>query len=237
MTYQGNKASACGGSTSAAGAPSPAHEEETLLLDGVGYAYRGKDSHEVLSGICTGFREKTMYAVTGPSGSGKTTLLSLLAGLDAPTSGRILLKGKDIREGGLLAYRRDAMSLVFQSYNLIDYLTVRENVLLGGPCDPDTLLTRVGIDAGLRGRSVLRLSGGQQQRVAIARALAGTSEVLLADEPTGNLDEETEASIIDVLKRCAHEDGKCVIVVTHSSRVCAAADEVVELSRINKAAS
>ena len=211
--------------------------EQLLRLDNVGYAYRGKRSRDVLVGINMGFRAGTMYAVTGPSGSGKTTLLSLLAGLDDPTAGRVLHRGRDIRETGLLAYRRDTMSLVFQSYNLIASLTVRENVLLGGPGDPDELLERVGIGAELRGRSVLKLSGGQQQRVAIARALAGTSEVILADEPTGNLDEETEASIIEVLKRCAHEDGTCVIVVTHSSRVCAAADEVVDLPKFNQVAN
>ena len=105
--------------------------EQLLRLDNVGYAYRGKRSRDVLVGINMGFRAGTMYAVTGPSGSGKTTLLSLLAGLDDPTAGRVLHRGRDIRETGLLAYRRDTMSLVFQSYNLIDYLTVRENVLLG----------------------------------------------------------------------------------------------------------
>ncbi|NHM15206.1 ATP-binding cassette domain-containing protein [Eggerthellaceae bacterium zg-887] len=212
-------------------------DNQILRLEDVSYAYRSKDPRYVLRDVRVEFRKGTMYAVTGPSGSGKTTLLSLLAGLDVPTSGKVLFRGTDIRETDLLAYRRNSTSLVFQSYNLIDYLTVRENVLLKGPCDPDELLNRVGIGSELWGRSVLKLSGGQQQRVAIARALAGTSEILLADEPTGNLDEETETSIIKILTCCAHKDGACVIVVTHSSRVCAAADEVIELSTINKAVS
>lgn len=208
---------------------------EDIRLEDVSFRYRGTDV-EVLRGVSASFYKGRVYAVTGQSGSGKTTLLSLLAGLDAPTSGRVLFRGEDVRDIGLARYRRECMSLVFQSYNLIDYLTARENVLLGGECDPDALLERFGIGRELAGRVVTRLSGGQQQRVAIARALAGTSEVLLADEPTGNLDEVTEATVVGDLLRCAHEDGKCVILVTHSARVAAAADEVVELPSINSAA-
>lgn len=207
--------------------------KDALRLEEVGYSYRDAESSPVLAGVNATFKKGTMYAITGPSGSGKTTLLSLLAGLDRPSRGRVLFEGRDIRDIGLLEYRREAMALVFQSYNLIDYLTVRENVLLGGDCDADELLSLVGIDPELRNRGVLKLSGGQQQRVAIARALAGSSTVLLADEPTGNLDEKTEASVIEILQRCAHDEGKCVVVVTHSGRVAAAADEVVELERIN----
>lgn len=210
--------------------------DAVLRLENVGYTYHGRGARPVLSGVDAAFSKGRMYAITGQSGSGKTTLLSLLAGLDSPTEGKVVFNGRDVRDIGLVPYRREGMSLVFQSYNLIDYLTVRENVMLGGACDPDALLELVGIGPELRGRGALRLSGGQQQRVAIARALAGTSEVLLADEPTGNLDESTEEAVIEVLRRCAHEEGKCVIVVTHSGRVSASADETIELSEINRAA-
>lgn len=166
----------------------------------------------------------------GPSGSGKTTFLSLLAGLDVPVSGKILYKGKDIQKKGLNRHRKENVSLVFQNYNLIDYLTPKENVMLGGKENPEELLTAVGIPSGDWNRKVLQLSGGQQQRVAIARALASPAKVLLADEPTGNLDEKIADEIIGILQKSAHELGKCVIVVTHSKAVADAADMVVKIS-------
>ncbi|WP_270298546.1 ATP-binding cassette domain-containing protein, partial [Eggerthella sinensis] len=158
-----------------------------LETEHLGYRYAGAHGKTVLENLSLSFQPGTFYAIVGPSGSGKTTLLSLLAGLDAPTTGAILFKGDPVPTRGLAAHRRK-VALVFQSYNLIDYLTPRENVLLGGPCDPAALLAQVGIAEGDFDRSVLKLSGGQQQRVAIARALARRAEVLLADEPTGNLD-------------------------------------------------
>lgn len=200
-----------------------------LEVKQVDYAYKTRNAKQVLHRVSIGFEEGTFYAVVGASGAGKTTFLSLLAGLDVPTGGRILYRGEDIREKGLNEHRRHHVSLVFQNYNLIDYLTAEENVKLGGKKDPGRLLSEVNIPPEAWKRNVLQLSGGQQQRVAVARALASDAEVLLADEPTGNLDEDTTDEIIALLQRTAHELGKCVIVVTHSRQVAEAADEVIEI--------
>jgi len=143
----------------------------------------------VLDDISYYFETGKMYAILGASGSGKTTLLSLLAGLDKPIGGQILVDGQDIEKMGLSYHRKNNISLVFQNYNLIDYLTPLENVTLGGKANAAELLEQMGIDNAARKRNVLQLSGGQQQRVAIARALASKAPNLLADEPTGNLDE------------------------------------------------
>lgn len=202
-----------------------------LAAENVSYLYRGSTPKMVLDQVNLSFQQGVLYALVGPSGSGKTTLLSLLAGLDSPSQGRIVAHGKDVREHGLQTYRRKSVSLVFQSYNLIDYLTPRENVLLGGSCNAAELLDLVGIDAADHNRSVLKLSGGQQQRVAIARALAHHTSILLADEPTGNLDEKTAAGIIDILKMCAHEQGACVVVATHSQALSHSADEIINLEK------
>ncbi|MEG0323211.1 MAG: ATP-binding cassette domain-containing protein, partial [Raoultibacter sp.] len=188
----------------------------------------GKRSKTVLENLSLSFQPSTFYAIVGPSGSGKTTLLSLLAGLDTPTEGNVIFENNRILPSHLAAYRRK-VALVFQSYNLIDYLTPRENVLLGGPCDPADLLAQVGISESDFDRSVLKLSGGQQQRVALARALARHARVLLADEPTGNLDGVTAEGVADILERCAHEHGACVIVVTHSPQLAKRADKVIDL--------
>ena len=193
------------------------------------YSYKSKRDTLVLKQVSATFEEGIFYAIVGPSGSGKTTFLSLLAGLDSPVSGNILFNGEDIQKKGLNYHRRHDISLVFQNYNLIDYLTTEENVKLGGKGDAEKLLQEVGIPSEDWKRNVLQLSGGQQQRVAIARALASESKVLLADEPTGNLDEDTSAGIIELLKSTAHESGKCVIVVTHSRQLAEESDEVLEI--------
>lgn len=197
-----------------------------LEVSNVDYSYRTRAEIKVLNNIEMKFEAGKIYAILGVSGSGKTTLLSLLAGLDKPTCGAIYYKGKDLEQIGLNAYRRKYVSLVFQNYNLIDYLTPKENVMLGGEKDPKIILENVGLTEQEQNRNVLQLSGGQQQRVAIARALASEAEILLADEPTGNLDEATAAGIIELLKRSAHDMGKCVIVVTHSSELAGNADIV-----------
>lgn len=192
------------------------------------YRYR-KNAAPVLDHIGAGFEEGRFYAIVGASGSGKTTLLSLLAGLDVPSQGQILYAGENICKTGLARHRREHVSIVFQNYNLIDYLTAVENIQLAGDCDAAALLAEVGLEPALARRSVLALSGGQQQRVAIARALASPARVLLADEPTGNLDAVTARGIIDLLAETAHHRGKCVIAVTHSETLAGAADTVLRL--------
>ena len=195
------------------------------------YAYKTKKDRQVLKQVSADFEEGRFYAVVGSSGSGKTTFLSLLAGLDTPGKGIVKYKGEDIRKKGLNYHRRYNVSLVFQNYNLIYYLTTEENVKLGGKKNAEALLREVSIPREDWKRNVLQLSGGQQQRVAIARALASESKVLLADEPTGNLDEDTASEIIELIKKTAHELGKCVIVVTHSKQLAEEADVVLEISR------
>ena len=170
-----------------------------------------------------------MYAVLGPSGSGKTTLLSLLGGLDTPAQGEVLFDGENIMAKGLEYHRRNRISLIFQSYNLIDYMTPTENVQLTAKQDAASVLERLGLKKDEISRNVLKLSGGQQQRVAIARALASDAPVILADEPTGNLDEAAAREITAVLRESAHIFGKCVVVVTHSGEVAKQADVVLEI--------
>lgn len=195
------------------------------------YSYKSQRDKIVLNKVSATFDEATFYAIVGPSGSGKTTFLSLLAGLDAPVSGSILYDGENIRKRRLNYHRRHNVSLVFQNYNLIDYLTTEENVKLGGRKNAKELLQKVSIPCEDWKRNVLQLSGGQQQRVAIARALASEAKVLLADEPTGNLDEDTACEIIELIKKTAHELGKCVIVVTHSKQLSEEADVVMEINQ------
>ena len=195
------------------------------------YFYKAKRDKVILKQVSASFEEGIFYAIVGASGSGKTTFLSLLAGLDRPVSGNILYQGEDIRKKGLNYHRRHHISLVFQNYNLIDYLTAEENVRLGGDKNAGELLGQMGIPREDWKRNVMQLSGGQQQRVAIARALASEARVLLADEPTGNLDESTAGEIIELLKKTAHQMGKCVIVVTHSGQLAEEADEVLEISQ------
>ncbi len=200
------------------------------------YSYKSKQNKTILKNVCAAFEEGTFYAIIGASGSGKTTFLSLLAGLDCPDSGSILYNGQNIRKKDLNSHRRNNISLVFQNYNLIDYLTVRENVMLSGSKNAGELLEKVSIPKEAWNRNVLQLSGGQQQRVAIARALASPARVLLADEPTGNLDEATAHEIIQLIKTTAHDLGKCVIVVTHSHQLAREADQILELDhgRLNE---
>ena len=201
----------------------------TLELKNVSYAYeKGK---AVLQNISGSLETGKMYAILGPSGSGKTTLLSLLGGLDVPTQGGVLFDGEDIAAKGLEYHRRNHISLIFQSYNLIDYMTPVENVRLTAKLDSAPILERLGLTKDETQRNVLKLSGGQQQRVAIARALASDAPVILADEPTGNLDADTAEEITAILKESAHAFGKCVVVVTHSGEVAKQADVVLEIKR------
>ncbi len=201
-----------------------------LELKEVSYFYKSQKDRLVLNQISYQFEPGKIYAILGTSGSGKTTLLSLLAGLDNPVKGEICVKGENITSKGLTYHRKNNISLVFQNYNLIDYLTPVENVKLGGKADANILLAQMGIDQTSRKRNVMKLSGGQQQRVAIARALASKAPILLADEPTGNLDDSTAEDIITIFKDLAHEQGKCVIVVTHSKELAQEADACLMLT-------
>lgn len=199
----------------------------TLACKNVAYAYeKGKG---ILTNISFSFESGKMYAILGPLGSGKTTLLSLLGGLDTPAKGNILFDDTDITQTGLEEHRRNHISLIFQNYNLIDYMTPIENTKLVSKVDAVPILQRLGLTEDELRRTVLKLSGGQQQRVAIARSLASDAPVILADEPTGNLDEATAAEITEILKESAQEYGKCVIIVTHSNAVAKAADCVLEI--------
>ena len=200
-----------------------------LEFSNLKYSYDGKQG--VLKGISGQMELGKMYAILGPSGCGKTTLLSLLGGLDSPTNGNILFDGKDISQTGLADHRKNHVSFIFQAYNLIDYLTPMENVALTSKLPPLPILERLGLTKEEAKRNVLKLSGGQQQRVAIARALASEAPVILADEPTGNLDEDTAQDITEILKESAHRMGKCVVVVTHSNELAKQADVVFRLRK------
>ena len=200
-----------------------------LELKNVQYSYNNKK--RILKGVSAQMEQGKLYAILGPSGCGKTTLLSLLGGLDSPGVGQILYKGQDIAGTGLADHRKNHVAFIFQSYNLIDYLTSRENVALTSKLPPLPILERLGLTEEETRRNVLKLSGGQQQRVAIARALASESPVILADEPTGSLDEDTAGDITEILKDSAHRMNKCVIVVTHSGELADQADVVFRLKR------
>ena len=199
-----------------------------LQLQDLTYRYKNT-ADAVLYKINYDFEPGKFYSIIGESGAGKSTLLSLLAGLDSPVEGAILFEGKDIREQGYSYHRMNHISLVFQNYNLIDYLSPLENIrLVNKKASKDTLL-ELGLDESQIKRNVLQLSGGQQQRVAIARSLVSEAPVILADEPTGNLDPKTAGDIIELLKSLAEKTGKCVIVVTHSKEVAQASDITLEL--------
>ena len=198
-----------------------------LALNKVNYSYT--NGKKILNNISMEFEKGKFYTILGVSGSGKTTLLSLLAGLDEPQSGKILYNNQDIREKGYENHRKNNVSLIFQNYNLIDYMTPLENLKIVNPKADKTILNELGLKDDEIKRNVLKLSGGQQQRVAIERTLVANSPVILADEPTGNLDSDTEEEIIEILKTSAHKHGKCVIVVTHSKDLASKSDVILEL--------
>ena len=209
------------------------------------YYQDGRKKRIILDNAEADFDTGKIYAILGESGSGKTTFLSLISSLDTPQSGRILFKGEDIREIGYDKYRRNHISIVFQNYNLIPYMTAVENVLVAmGITDNKVegnkkeaaykLLEDVGIDRDTADRRVSILLGGEQQRTAIARALSTDSEILMADEPTDNLDHDTSVEIIDLLMKLAHERNKCVIVVTHDLKIAEKSDVILQLDTKTK---
>jgi len=210
-----------------------------LAMQNVTYKYAGMQK-TVLKGISAVFDAGKVYAIVGKSGSGKSTALSLIAGLDICTSGRILYKEQDICQIDRDAYRAKGIGVIFQAYNLLTNTTAVQNIVLSMHIsgvkvkDKKTLayelLARVGIDRETADRTVLKLSGGEQQRVGVARALAHDPDVVIADEPTGNLDRETETDILKIFTALAHESGKCVIIVTHSKRISEQADVIMGIS-------
>ena len=200
-----------------------------LEIKNVTYGYKDEET-KVLSSVNYSFEIGKFYSIVGKSGTGKSTLLSLLAGLDNPEEGEILFKDENIEKTGYTNHRKNNISLVFQNYNLIDYLTPLENIRLVNNKASGDILNELGLDNQQIRRNVMKLSGGEQQRVAIGRALVSEAPIILADEPTGNLDEHTAGEIIDILKKLAKERNKCVIVVTHSKEVARAADIVLELN-------
>ncbi|EHJ57502.1 hypothetical protein HMPREF9318_01729 [Streptococcus urinalis FB127-CNA-2] len=208
----------------------------TLQTKELGYWYTNPDDY-LFKDISINFEKGNVYAILGQSGSGKTTFLSLLAGLDTPKEGSILLNQKVIEKDKLRHYRQSNVSTIFQAYNLIPYMTAIENVQIALEISGKTLskesisqlFEKVGISRQLIDKPILKLSGGQQQRVAIVRALATNHEVIIADEPTGNLDEETTQDIVNIFKDIAHKEDKVVIIVTHERAVAEQADLVFEL--------
>ena len=201
-----------------------------LSMENVNYSYE-KMNKKVLRNVSVDFEEGTMYAIVGNSGEGKSTMLGILAGLDVPSSGKVKFNGEDITVKGYSYHRQKQISLVFQNYNLIDYMTPIENLRLVNPTANEDILLDLGLNKDEITRNVMKLSGGQQQRVAIGRALVSDAPVILADEPTGNLDEKTAKDIIALLKKIAHEDNKCVVVVTHSKKLAEEADQVLTLKK------
>lgn len=210
-----------------------------LSLQNICFSY---ENTPVLQDISYDFEKGKMYCISGKSGAGKTTLLSLLSGLAAPSSGSILYDGKDIAKIDKYTFRSKYIGVIFQSFNLITKFTAVENVVLSmdiagvkGSRKKEkamALLESVGLDEDEANRRVLKLSGGQQQRVAIARALSYDPAILLADEPTGNLDGETQAEIMQIFRSLA-EQGKCVILVSHSPEVATLCDERYELHKLS----
>ena len=215
-----------------------------LKLDNVSYRYDDAEADDyVLKDINYSFETGKVYAIKGKSGSGKTTLLSLLSGLENNYEGSIEFAGKELKNIDLDNYRSRDIGIVFQSYNLLPHLTAIENIILSMNVSnlniankeeqAISLMEKVGLTKNQKDRRVLKLSGGEQQRVAIARSLSYNPLMILADEPTGNLDKETENEILKIFKNLAKED-KCIIIVTHSENVCDQADIVYELVKNKK---
>lgn len=208
-----------------------------LALDKISFSY-GKTA--VLKDLSYEFEKGKMYCIVGKSGAGKTTLLSVLSGLASPTSGSIYYDGKDIKGIDKYKFRSKYIGVIFQSYNLLTKFTAIENVVLSMDIagvkgkkkkKAMELLTSVGLTEDEASRRVLKLSGGQQQRVAIARALSYDADIILADEPTGNLDSETQNEIMKIFRELTAQ-GKCVILVSHSPEVASMCDECYELKRM-----
>ena len=211
-----------------------------LELRGTGYTYRTQYQQvEALKGVSYSFERGKLHAIMGRSGSGKTTLLSLMAGLDLPTAGQVLFEGTPTSEMDLERYRREKAAVIYQNFRLFPLLTVAENVMypmeLQGMRPKQAkekaaaLVERAGLPSSVLDRFPTMLSGGEQQRVAIARALGMETRLLLADEPTGNLDVANGENVLAILEGLAHEEDYCVVVVTHDPAIGVRADALMEL--------
>jgi len=211
-----------------------------LSMHNVSYSYDGA-SQKALKQVSAGFQSGKVTAVIGKSGAGKSTFLSLISGLDLPTEGNIYLRGEDLSLRNRDDYRAQDIGVIFQSFNLLTNVSAVQNIVLSMFISKSTvknkkeygyqLLEQMGISRETAGRKVLKLSGGEQQRVGIARALAHNPSIIIADEPTGNLDQETEEDILRILTRLAHEENRCVIIVTHSQKVTSIADVVFQMKQ------
>lgn len=212
----------------------------SITLKNVSYSYKGKyQTVRAVSDVSYEFKAGKCYAIVGKSGSGKTTLLSLMAGLDLPTEGAVIVDGKTTKEWNRNRMRREAVSVIYQNYNLFPLLTVQENIMY--PLDlrktpkkeavelAVKMRERVELSPAYDKRLPAHLSGGEQQRVAIARTLAQGCKIILADEPTGNLDSANTANIVEILRSLAHDDGCTVIIVTHDPAVAEKADVVLRM--------
>ncbi|KEZ84972.1 ABC transporter [Clostridium sulfidigenes] len=206
-----------------------------LSLKDVNYRYEN-GKKDVFSNININFEKGKVYGIVGKSGAGKSTLLSLISGLDTCTKGEVLYKDTNLKSIDKDLYRANDIGVIFQGYNLLLNATAKENILLSMNISSVkeknknnyvyNLLKDVGIDLDTANRKILNLSGGEQQRIGIARAIAHNPDIIIADEPTGNLDNETEEKIMDILLSLAHNHNKCVIIVTHSKKVCTYLDEI-----------
>lgn len=216
-----------------------------LKLEQVSYRYKDapKDQY-VFQNTNYEFEQGKMYAIKGKSGSGKTTLLSIITGLEKCTEGNVLYDGKNLKKMNLDRYRNTDIGIVFQSYNLLPRLTAMENIILSMDVSKvkvknkkETaleLMKSVGLSEEHAKRKILKLSGGEQQRIAIARSLSYHPKIIIADEPTGNLDKETESEILKIFENLAKKENKCIIIVTHSQNVCDKVDVVYELKKEEK---
>lgn len=216
-----------------------------LKLEDVAYRYKDaqKDDY-VFKNINYEFEQGKIYAIKGKSGSGKTTLLSLITGLEKCTEGNIYYDGKNLKKYNLDSYRNTDIGIVFQSYNLLPHLTAVENIILSMDVSKVKvknkkekaleLMKRVGLKEEQANRKILKLSGGEQQRIAIARSLSYDPKIIIADEPTGNLDKDTENEILKIFRNLAQNENKCVIIVTHSKNICDNADVVYDLNKRGK---
>lgn len=209
-----------------------------LKLENLTYTYDGS-KNSILKGINKEFEKGSIYAIVGKSGEGKTTTLSLLSGLTSPSEGSIYYDGQNLKNIDKYKYRNTMVGVIFQGYNLLPQLTAEENVILSLDLTGKKIknkkevarqaLLSVELDEDKAKRRILKLSGGEQQRVAIARTLCYEPDIILADEPTGNLDNDTSDGIMNIFKKLAREDNKCVIIVTHSDKVASFADKVITL--------